>query len=434
MLPNYQSTWQRFRALLETILPRNPFYREKFNAAGLVLDELRFPQDYRRIPFTCKSELIADHQQHPPYGSARTFPLEQYCRLHQSSGTSTGQPLRWLDTAADWDWLLHCWQQAFPTLGLKREDRLFFPFSFGPFLGFWSAFEAATRSGYLCLAGGGMSSIARLHFLLEHQVTVVFATPTYALHLAELASTEGINLATSPVRALVVAGEPGGTLQATRTRIESVWGCRVFDHYGLTEVGPVAFETVATPGIMRVLESDFIAEVLTPGGSEPVAEGEVGELVVSNLGRVGSPVIRYRTGDLVRARRRPVILAADSASPADPFAGFLELEGGILGRTDDMIHVRGNNLYPTAIESVIRRFPEIREFRIIVDHTGPLTDLRVEIESANPDSLPQLAEAVGREIRNALLFRVDVSGVPSGSLPRFEMKARRVIHIKDKKP
>jgi phenylacetate-CoA ligase len=404
--------------VLAQALPGNRFYAAKFAAAGVRLDDLAGPEDLARIPFTTKAELAEDQAAHPPYGTALSFPLERYARLHQTSGTSTGRPLRWLDTPESWDWVLRCWQVSFPFMRFSPHDRIFFPFSFGPFIGFWSEFEASSRAGFLCIPGGGMTSTARLRFLMEHEATVVFATPTYALHLAELAAREGIDLARSSVREVVVAGEPGGNIPATRKRIEEVWGAQVFDHYGMTEIGPVAVEAADTRGQMYILESEHIAEVLQPNGTEPVAPGEFGELVLTNLGRVGSPLIRYRTGDLVQV-----------ATDTDP-AGrtWRRLAGGILGRADDMIHVRGNNLYPAAIEAIVRRFPEAVEYRIHVDRTGPLADLRIEVEPAAGCDGNELAEAVSRAVRDDLLFRVEVTAAPPGSLPRFEMKARRLVH------
>ncbi len=409
----------RVRKLLRSVLPGNRFYARKVLAAS--------PRTTSALSTTSQVSPSPPRPNSPPTrpntrptARALTFPLERYCRLHQTSGTSTGHPLRWLDTPESWEWLLGCWRVSFPFMGLTARDQIFFPFSFGPFLGFWTAFEAATRAGFLCIPGGGMTSTARLRFLLEHDCTVVFATPTYALHLAELAAKEGIDLAGSSVRALVVAGEPGGNIPATRERIEAVWGARVFDHYGMTEVGPVAVEAADQP------RADVPARIRVPRRSagarqerRPAAPGEFGELVLTNLGRVGSPLIRYRTGDLVRV-----------ATDRDP-AGrtWRRLDGGILGRADDMIHVRGNNLYPAAIEAIVRRFPEVAEYRIVVDHTGPLADLRIEVEPAAGDGR-DLADAVGRAIRDELLFRVEVSAVPPATLPRFEMKARRVVHHK----
>lgn len=404
----------RVRELLAAVLPANPFYARKF--AGLRA-EIATLDDFARLPFTTKAELAADQAAHPPYGSNLTYPLDRYCRFHQTSGTSSGRPLRWLDTAASWEWILGCWREYFALMGLRPGERLFFPFSFGPFLGFWSAFDAAARSGHLCIPGGGMTSAARVRCIVEHGCAVLFATPTYALHLAEVAANEGIDVANGPVRAVVVAGEPGGNIPATRARIEAAWGARCFDHYGMTEVGPVAVEAAARPGQMYLLESEFLAEVVNPDTGLAVPDGAAGELVLTNLGRVGSPLIRYRTGDLVR-------LATD---PDPGGRAWRRLDGGILGRADDMIHVRGNNLYPSAIEAIVRRFPEVAEFRICVDHTRPLTDLRLEVEPRTGDGRA-LADAVARAVRDDLLFRVEVTPAPPGSLPRFEMKARRVVH------
>jgi phenylacetate-CoA ligase len=410
-----QSQRDRLRPLLGEVLPRNRFWADRFAGAGPTPADAGTSAELARLPFTTKAELLADQQRHPPYGSVLTYPRERYVRMHQTSG-STGRPLYWLDTCESWDWLLGCWDSIYRIIGLRRDDRLFFPFSFGPFLGFWTAFEAAARQGCLCLPGGGMSSAARLRFLLEHEATVVFCTPTYALRLAEVAAEEGIDLAGAPVRLLVVAGEPGGSIPATRSRIETAWGARVLDHGGLTEVGPALIECPENPAGLHLLETDFLAEVIDPDTGQPVPPGQVGELVLTNLGRWGSPVFRYRTGDLVRIDSRPCPCGR----------AFRRLEGGILGRTDDMIHLRGNNVYPSALEGVIRRFPEVAEYRIAVDRSGSLPVLRIELEPVALASRMDIAEMVSRAIRDELFFRAEVTAVPPGTLPRFEMKAQRV--------
>ncbi|OWK40488.1 phenylacetate--CoA ligase family protein [Fimbriiglobus ruber] len=412
-----QRQFARLRQLLSDVVPANGFYARKYADLPPVALDVRTPTDLTCLPFTTKAELAADQADHPPYGTNLTNPPESYSRLHQTSGTTTGRPLRWLDTPASWNCLLTCWETNFSLMKLAREDRVFFPFSFGPFLGFWTAFEAASRVGMLTLPGGGMPTTARLRFLLDHEATVVCATPTYAQHLAEVAADEGIDLTSSSVRAIVVAGEPGGSVPGTRERIETAWCARVFDHYGMTEVGPVATECAENPDGMHVLEEDYIAEVVDPATGQPVAPGTDGELVVTNLGRTGSPLIRYRTGDIVRVDTEPC--------PCGRI--WTRLAGGVRGRTDDMIHVRGNNVYPTAIEAVVRRFPEVREFRVIIDQTGPLSDLRIEVEPADAADGPRTADAVARAVRDVLLFRAAVTAVPPGTLPRFEMKARRVV-------
>jgi phenylacetate-CoA ligase len=381
-----------------------------------VVDRARHAPHYRQLPHvnsfhefrqlntTSKADLLA----HPQ--DFLTQPVERYTRIHQTSGTSTGQPLRWYDTPQNWAWMKQCWFRYFDLAGITSADVAFFPFSFGPFLGFWTAFESCLDHGLRTLPGGGLSSIARLKMLLDHQATVLFCTPTYALHLAEVARAEKLNIQ-GIVKRIVVAGEPGGAVETTRTLIEDAWSARVLDHYGLTEVGPMAMEPFDQPGGMQIHRDDFFVEVLQPNSNLPVPLGEEGELVVTNLGRCDSPVVRYRTGDLVR---QPTVTGS---SP------WVRLEGGILGRLDDMLHIRGNNVYPTAIETVLRSFPEVQEFRINVDDTEALLDLMIEIETGTPS----VVHPVTRALRDRLLFRCDVVAVTPGTLPRFEMKARRLI-------
>lgn len=389
----------RLGELLRTILPANRFYARKF--AGLPLD------DWTRLPFTTKDELLANQAAHPPYGELLTYPLERYTRLHQTSGTK-GAPLRWLDTPESWERMLGSWRAMFDVVGVTKADRLLFAFSFGPFLGFWTAFESASRMGCLCLATGGLSSGARLRMLLDNRATVVLCTPTYAMHLAQFAEQHQVRL--EGVRALILAGEPGASIPATRARIETAWGARVFDHSGMTEIGPLAIECPQNPGGLHIVEDDYYVELIEHQATDA---GVLGELVVTNLGRLGSPLLRYRTGDLVRVDPRP----CPCGRP------WMRLAGGILGRTDDMITIRGNNFYPSALENVLRRFAEIVEYRVTVDRSSPLTEMRIEIEATSGAGL---SERVTAAIRDELMFRSDVELVAAGTLPRFEMKAQRI--------
>ncbi|MEX0727230.1 MAG: AMP-binding protein, partial [Planctomycetaceae bacterium] len=363
---------------------------------------------------------VADQRQHPLYGTNLTYPRGAYSRLHQTSGT-TGQPIRWLDTPESWNWLIVCWSQLFPLIGITPQDRFCFPFSFGPFLGFWAGFEGALRGGNFSVAAGGMSTAARLQLIFEHEITVVCCTPTYAMRMAEVARDEGHDLAAGAVRILLVAGEPGGSIPAIRRQIGEAWGARVVDHWGMTELGPMAIEPVEYPASLALLETECIAEILDPVTTEPVPPGELGELVITNLGRLGSPLLRYRTGDLVRADKT-----------ADATAGFLRLEAGILGRVDDMITIRGNNVFPSAIEAAIREFDDVAEYRLELRTTRAMNHLRIEIEPRlesadrrNSLSTDDLVEAIRQHLRDRFHFQAEVISVPANSLPRFEMKGRR---------
>lgn len=410
--------WAQLRRLIEEVWAGNPFYQAKWRAAGLADPrDLAGWEDFVRLPFTTKAELVEDQAAHPPFGTNLTYPLERYIRVHQTSGT-TGQPLRWLDTEEAWVWWGRCWAFVFRGAGLSAGDRIFFPFSFGLFVGFWAGFEGARRLGALAIPGGGQDSQTRLHWMRQLGATAFVSTPSYGLHLAEVARNQGIDPATLGVRTTVHAGEPGAGIPAIRRRLEEAWGARAYDHAGMTEVGAWGFECLAQAGL-HVNEAEFIAEVLDPETGRPVAEGEVGELVLTNLGRAGSPVFRYRSGDRVRW----------SAEPCPCGRSFGRLPGGILGRVDDMLIVRGVNVFPSAIEGIVRQFDAVDEFLIEVYRRAEMDEVRLllEIDGSAPELVRRAVEGVGEAIKRDLGIRVEAVAVPARSLPRYELKARRVV-------
>lgn len=399
------------RALLARV-PADSFYGKKFRGLGAP-DSLE--EFSRNFPFTSKSELAEDQRVHPPFGTVLLEPIERYTRLHQTSGT-TSLPMRWLDTPESWDAIIQCWIEVFTTAGVTGRDRVFFAFSFGPFLGFWMAFEAANRLGCLCIPGGGMSSAARLRLLIETEATVLCCTPTYAARLAEAAAEEGIDLQKSRIARIMVAGEIGGSVPSVRSRLQQLWhGAKVFDHHGMTEVGPVTYECPAAECRLHVMESSFIAEIIDPATGAALPRGETGELVLTTLVRSGSPIFRYRTGDLVRALDKPKCECGRRE---------LALEGGILGRVDDMAVVRGVNIFPSAVEEVIRGFPQIAEYRATIQAIGALSDLSIEVESD-----ATTAARLERALQATFSLRIPVNAVPPETLPRSEMKSRRWVRV-----
>jgi phenylacetate-CoA ligase len=405
--------WSRLRALVRETLGANPFWTAKWRAAGLTsADDLRDWDDFRRLPLTRKRELVDDQAAHPPFGTNLTYPLARYVRIHQTSGTS-GQPIRWLETEASWNWWAHCWRFVLAGAGLGPGDRVYFPFSFGLFVGFWAGFEGARALGALAIPGGGQDSLTRLGTMQALGATALVCTPSYALHLVELARERGIDLAKLGIRATVHAGEPGAGIPAVRARIESGWGARAFDHAGMTEMGAYGYECAEQAGL-HVNESEFIAEVLDP---ETLAPAREGELVLTNLGRTGSPAVRYRTGDRVRV----------AEAPCGCGRTFMRLEGGILGRLDDMLIIRGVNIFPSAIEGIVRRFAVVDEFQVEVFRDGELDQARVIIEVDGAAGARSVREAVQEALRASLGLRLEVACVEPRTLPRWELKARRVV-------
>ena len=393
--------------LLAEILPANRFYAAKLGAAGPFESLEEFAS---KVPFTTKDELAADQEAHAPYGSTLTYPLDRYTRFHQTSGTR-GKPLVWLDDPAGWQWVLETWQWVWREAGAQAGDSAFFPFSFGPFIGFWAAFEAAAAMGMRAIPGGGLSSENRLRLVADHRPSFLACTPTYALHLAEVGKRMGLEVSGLGTDGLVVCGEPGGSIPEVRDRIASEWQARVIDHHGMTEIGPVTVSDGEHPDLLRIYHSSYFAEVIDPESGAEVELGEVGELVLTTLGRYGSPLVRYRTGDLVKR------VAVPGEDPA-----HFALEGGIIGRGDDMVVVRGVNVYPSAIEAVVRSCNGIGEYRVEVDERGALPEIRLVIENTTGERAEVELET---RLRSVFSMRIPVEAVESGTLPVFEVKAKR---------
>ena len=407
-----EARWRRFQTVVGETFGANPFWTARWRAAGLArADDVTGWDDFRRLPLLTKAELVADQAAHPPFGSNLTFPLDRYVRVHQTSGTS-GPPIRWLETQASWEWWARCWGFVLAGAGIVPGDRVYFPFSFGLFVGFWAGFEGARALGALAIPGGGLDSVTRLHAMQALGATALVCTPSYALHLIETARERGLDPTKLGVRVSVHAGEPGAGIPAVRARIEAGWGARAFDHAGMTEVGAYGYECAEQAGL-HLNESEFIVEVLDPATLAPAAEGE---LVLTNLGRIGSPVVRYRTGDRVRLTEAPCACGRT----------FRRLEGGILGRLDDMLIIRGVNVFPSAIEGIVRRFPAVEEFQVEVYRDGELEQARVLIEAHEGDGRAVCA-LVQEALRASLGLRLDVVPAAPRTLPRFELKARRVV-------
>ncbi len=406
------------RALLADLARGSEFYRCKidFNTINAARFEI---EDLASLPFTTKSELAADQERHSPYGSLLTQPLSQYVRLHRTSGT-TGQPLRWLDTQESWSAFLDCWVQVFSAANVSPGDRVFVAFSFGPFIGFWGAFEAAQRMGCLVVSGGSQTTAQRLQAMVEEDATVLVCTPTYGLHLAEAASREGIDLASSSLTTLIHAGEPGASVENIHRKLKHSFNATVYDHAGATEIGAWGFPATypgAPFGEMCINDAHFIAEVIDPETSAvavPAADGSrTGELVLSSFSRRGSALLRYRTGDSV------CLLAPD------PLCSYHRLRGGVLGRIDDMFVIRGVNVFPAAIENVVLGSPGVAEFQATVIHTDGLAELEIVVEaSPGGPTNGALETQVAQRLKNDLSLRVGVTAAKE-SLPRYELKARR---------
>ncbi|HMG35269.1 MAG TPA: AMP-binding protein [Blastocatellia bacterium] len=408
---------RKLRTLIEEISP-NRFYQEKARAGGIELAEIKTVDDLQRLPLTAKSDLVWDQQGNPPFGRIMTYPVSRYSHFHQTSGT-TGKPLKCLDTLESWDWWARSWGYVYKAAGVTSSDVIFLAFSFGPYISHWVAISGAWHIGALAVSGGGMNSEQRLRTIIETNCTVIVCTPTYALRLAEVAQDNGIDLRNSAVRIGIHAGEPGASLPNVRSAIERSWGALSFDHAGATEAGAWGFDCEARAGAIHLNEAEFVFDVIDPVSLLPVADGVRGELVITSLGRACMPALRYRTGDLVER----------TAEPCQCGRTFARIKGGVLGRADDMMIVRGVNLYPAAVDDLIRGVDPVVEYEVDVRRVEGMDDLLVKIEVLDGASPEEVRRALIEGFKRQFNIRVAAEVVPPGSLPRYELKARRFKRI-----
>ncbi|MBV9818781.1 MAG: AMP-binding protein [Solirubrobacterales bacterium] len=400
---------------------RSPWYRRAL--AGVDPDALRSLDDLRRLPMLTRDDWMNSQRERPPYGELPTIDGEGAIRIHTTSGTTGREPLRALDSRKDWAWAAELWSYAVWGCGVRPADTAYIAFGYGSFIGFWGLHYAMEKIGVLNIPGGAQTTEARVRQIIAFGATVVASTPTYALRLAQEAEAHGIDLRGSAVRRVILSGEPAGSIPQTKALIEAQWGARAFDTAGMTEIGTImVFECAHQPGGTHIIEDHVIEEVIDPVTLEPIARGEPGERVVTSFGRGAIPLLRYRTGDLVC---KVPAARCGCGRTLDIY------EGGILGRVDDMRIVRGTNVYPRAIEAIVREHAEVDEFQTVIFREGVRDEISLCVELRAEVSVqrwPELRDRLHGELAQAhegLNFRVELAA--AGALPRFELKARRTV-------
>ena len=411
----------KLRRLCEWAQAESAFHRRRFKEAGFEPRQIRSFDDLRRIPVMTRAEWMASQAKQPLFGDLITASRDEAIRYHLTSGTSGRQPLRVLDGTKDWEWIAEMWCYGFWGFGVRPTDTVFFAFSYGSFIGFWGAHYCCEKIGALVLPSGNMTTESRVRQIVEMDATTVCATPTYALRMAQVAQEIGLDLPGSRVEKLILSGEPA--IPAVKRMIEEQWGARCGDCAGMTEIGTImTFEGADQPGAVTIIEDNFIEEVVDPATLEPCDYGEEGERICTSFGRGFIPLLRYRTGDLVRKVPHDV---SSSGRTWDLF------EGGLLGRSDDMKLIRGTNVYPRAVETIVREYDQIDEFQIVLWRRNNVQDeitVKIEIRSGHEENTYTVLHRLGADLAHSHEgLRFNVEAVDHGTLPRFELKAKRLV-------
>jgi phenylacetate-CoA ligase len=406
---------------------RSPWYRRVLASSGVDPSSLESLSGLRRLPVLTREDWMNSQFEHPPYGEIPTIGGDGAIRVHTTSGTTGKGPLRALDSRKDWAWIAEMWAYGIWGCGVRPGDTAYIAFGYGSFIGFWGLHYSMEKIGVLVVPGGAQTTEARVRQILDFDCTVVASTPTYALRMAQEADSLGLDLRGSLVSRLILSGEPAGSIPQTKALIEDQWGAKAYDTAGMTEIGTImVFECDHQPGGTHIIEDHVLEEVVDPVSLEAVEYGESGERVVTSFGRGAIPLLRYRTGDLVC--RVPASVCACGR-------GFDIYEGGILGRVDDMKIIRGTNVYPRAIEGIVREFAEVDEFQTVITREGVRDEITLRVE-LKPDWEVDRWDGLAESLHNRLAFAHEglnfrIERASAGELPRFELKAKRTVDKRD---
>lgn len=405
------------REHLQHAYAHSAYYRQSFDAAGVHPDQVKTLDDIRRFPFINKQVVRGRQEAAPPFGDLLAVPERNVVYISASSG-STGVPTASPFTAQDFDGWIDYEARQFWSSGLRPEDRYCHSLNFSLFVG-GPCVLGAQKLGALSIHAGTVPSERLLAILRQFQATAIWTTPSYAWYLGETAVKEGIDIKNElNVKRIFVAGEPGGSIPETRQRVEALWGANVYDYYGLSDIfGSCAGMCEEKHGL-HWAEDHILVEVLDPESGEPVAYGERGELVLTTLKKSARPMIRFRTGDIVSFSDEPCACGRTS----------LRMEG-VHGRLDDMLIIKGVNIFPSDVETLARKNHDLSgEYRLVVERVNHLDQLTIEVEKAHHFAGDEagLGAWLNRQLKSTTGVSANVIVLPPDSLPRATHKAKRV--------
>ncbi|UCB44075.1 MAG: hypothetical protein JSV77_05430 [Dehalococcoidales bacterium] len=411
---------KKFQRILRWSYENSPFYRRLYHDAGLEPGDIKTFDDIKKVPKTEKSMLRVVQGKTPyPYGDILCVPIEQVTEYHQTSGT-TGQPVYQADTWQDWEWWSEAWAYILYAQGYRDSDRVFFPFGYNVFIAFWTAHYGAEKLGCEVIPGGVLNTEARILKMQEVRATAFMATPTYVLGMGDTARRKlDIDPAKDlQIRTITVAGEPGGSIPATKKRMEEIWGAKVYDHVGATEIGAWGYECVCQSGL-HINEALFLVEIEDIQTGEFITEpGRPGKVVITALDRMAQPCIRFDSKDLVQL----------SEEECKCGRTFRLLQDGIISRTDNITKVKGVLLAPTSIEEVVRGILELGdEYEVIIAKQGDIDDitLNVELLPGQENNTGTIKNNLVDQLRVKTNLGYNIEFHEYGTLPRYDVKAKR---------
>ena len=420
---------ERIRHQLAYVYEKLPFYRRHYDEHGFKPDDVRTLEDFTtKVPVINKKMLVADQQANPPFGSySGISDISEVARIHGSSGTS-GTPTMYSVSKRDWERCREVTSLAMWALGARPGDIAQIGFPFSLFFGGWGVLQGLENIGVTAFPVGNIDSRRHLELMRKVGSTIFSGTPSYAQHLTGVAAELGIDLPASSITRLIVGGEPGGSLPGTREALTEGWGASVHDSGSTSEMYPFNTNVAAVPddGVLLINDEVLTEVVDRDDPNVPIPLGERGAVVYTHLWRESQPMIRFWSGD-------ETYMVHDW--PTSCGRTYPRLPEGVLGRLDDMLVIRGANIYPSAVETVLRRVSELgAEFEIIVDRKGAMDEMSVRVEltgdaarGLSEESRMQVARRAGEELKRELNVRVPVELLEPGTLPPTVFKARRVV-------
>ncbi|HEX3548728.1 MAG TPA: AMP-binding protein [Candidatus Elarobacter sp.] len=415
----------KIQALMAWAWERAPFYRTRWQAAGLEPGDIRSLDDFANVPTIAKADLRADQAAHPPFGSYLCADRSQLFHVHGTSGTS-GRPTAFAWTRDDYARIAEAHARIMWSFGLRPHDLVFIGSIFSLYVGSWGALAGVERLGAAAFpfgAGVPGMTLQAVSWMQQMQPTAFYGTPSYALRIAEAARAEGVDPRSFGLRIMFFSGEPGAGIAGTKRLIEDTFGAIVIDSGSMGEVTPWMNVTECDRRTgMHVWQDVVYTELLDPATMRPLPYGATGTPVYTQLERRAQPMIRLVSGDLAEWTNEPC--PCGRTYPRFP--------RGIIGRIDDMLVIRGENVYPSAIEDVLHAFTELgTEYEIVVSRPNALDELLVRAELAAPCDESSLRERVGAQLKRRLGIRADLEFVAGGALARTDLKSRRV---RDERP